>query len=173
MDTRKKGVKTMKWFENCSCEGEIKSRYRDLARKHHPDLGGDTATMQAINAAYESALKSDYRQQGFNDEKINWRWDMDAEIMEKAAELLKISKELRIEICGLWVWITGETKAVKEVLKSAGCRFAPKKSAWYWRRERDGYRRRRHKPLDMQSIRRKYGTYAMRDTDNSQVAAFA
>ncbi len=33
--------------------GEIRSAFRRLARKHHPDKGGDTAHMAEINAAYE------------------------------------------------------------------------------------------------------------------------
>ena len=35
---------------------ELKRRWQELARRHHPDLGGDTRAMQEINAAY-SALK--------------------------------------------------------------------------------------------------------------------
>ena len=31
----------------------IEAAYRALARKHHPDVGGDTRTMQAINEAYD------------------------------------------------------------------------------------------------------------------------
>ena len=31
----------------------VDAAYRCLARLHHPDLGGDTATMQGINAAYD------------------------------------------------------------------------------------------------------------------------
>jgi hypothetical protein len=31
---------------------ELKRRWQDLARRHHPDLGGDTRAMQEINAAY-------------------------------------------------------------------------------------------------------------------------
>jgi DnaJ-domain-containing protein 1 len=38
-------------------EAEIKSAYRALARKHHPDAGGDTAKIQEINAAYELLTK--------------------------------------------------------------------------------------------------------------------
>lgn len=33
---------------------EIKSAYRKLASKHHPDRGGDTATFQKIQAAYDT-----------------------------------------------------------------------------------------------------------------------
>lgn len=31
---------------------ELKRRWQALARRHHPDLGGDTRSMQEINAAY-------------------------------------------------------------------------------------------------------------------------
>lgn len=31
----------------------IKKRYRELAKKHHPDHTGDTGMMQRINLAYE------------------------------------------------------------------------------------------------------------------------
>ena len=37
-------------------EPEIKAAYRRLAREHHPDLGGDGATMANINRAYEEAM---------------------------------------------------------------------------------------------------------------------
>lgn len=32
--------------------GELRRRWQDLARRHHPDLGGDVRAMQEINAAY-------------------------------------------------------------------------------------------------------------------------
>jgi curved DNA-binding protein CbpA len=43
---------------------EIKERYRELARKHHPDAGGaESQAMQEINAAYALliAYVEDYR----------------------------------------------------------------------------------------------------------------
>lgn len=36
---------------------EIRSAYRSLAAKHHPDAGGSHEEMQRINAAYEQAKK--------------------------------------------------------------------------------------------------------------------
>ena len=36
---------------------EIRAARRDLARIHHPDAGGDPATMQAVNAAAAQALQ--------------------------------------------------------------------------------------------------------------------
>jgi hypothetical protein len=34
----------------------IKERFRELARKHHPDAGGSLDTMQELSAAYETGL---------------------------------------------------------------------------------------------------------------------
>ena len=39
----------MKYFTECKTLDELKKEYRRLAMQHHPDVGGDTATMQAIN----------------------------------------------------------------------------------------------------------------------------
>jgi DnaJ-domain-containing protein 1 len=36
---------------------QIKQRYRRLAKKYHPDLGGDPRQMQRIVAAYELLMK--------------------------------------------------------------------------------------------------------------------
>jgi len=144
-------------FYGCRTEAEIKARYRDLAKRHHPDLGGDVAAMQAVNAAYESILKGAYRAAGWDDQKVEDRWEMDKEVMEKAAELLAVPG-IAVELCGVWLWVTGETRTVRGILKLAGCRWAPKKSAWYWRREVDAVRWRGKRRLSMNEIRVKYGT---------------
>lgn len=41
---------------------EIKSAYRRLASKHHPDRGGDTKTFQEIQAAYDTLTDPQKRQ---------------------------------------------------------------------------------------------------------------
>ena len=41
------------WLKGVKTKAEAKSRYREQAKKHHPDRGGDTRTMQDINAAWD------------------------------------------------------------------------------------------------------------------------
>lgn len=43
----------MKYFENCHTLEDLKAEYRRLVKLHHPDCGGDTATMQAINDEHD------------------------------------------------------------------------------------------------------------------------
>jgi curved DNA-binding protein len=59
--------------DKAATQEEIKSAYRKLASKHHPDRGGDTATFQKIQAAYDivgdSAKRAEYdspQSQGFH-----------------------------------------------------------------------------------------------------------
>lgn len=40
---------------------QIKQRYRMLAKKHHPDMGGDPQQMQRLIAAYEFLIKDQPR----------------------------------------------------------------------------------------------------------------
>ena len=42
---------------------DIKKSYRKLASKHHPDKGGDTATFQKIQVAYDVLSDPEKRQQ--------------------------------------------------------------------------------------------------------------
>jgi hypothetical protein len=49
------------WLKGVKTKNEAKRRYRDLARKNHPDRGGDTKKMQDITTAWESAqMHSDF-----------------------------------------------------------------------------------------------------------------
>ena len=84
----------MRFFTPSMTEATIKTVYRNLSMTHHPDRGGDTATMQDLNREYEEALKGAYRAAGYTEEKAadRWsadRWSMDAELSEVAAEIYR------------------------------------------------------------------------------------
>ena len=48
----------IKYFYNCHTLEEVKRKYKELAMLHHPDRGGNTATMQEINLEYEEIQKN-------------------------------------------------------------------------------------------------------------------
>ena len=53
------------YFSHCKTLDELKAEYRRLVKKFHPDMGGDTATMQQINNEYDMmfpVLKLKYNQ---------------------------------------------------------------------------------------------------------------
>jgi hypothetical protein len=155
------------YFDGCRDEQEIKTRFRDLAKQHHPDLGGDVETMKAVNEAYEQALKGAYRKAGMEEEKVNERWSMDEEIAAMAMKVLRLKKDLQVELCGVWLWITGNTYIAKEQLKAFGCQFSGPKKAWYWRREEAGMQKWHKKVISLEEIREKYGSVVLASDQKS------
>lgn len=71
-------------------------------------------TTKAVNEAYEQALKGAYLKSGMEEEKVNERWSMDEEIAAMAMKVLRLKKDLQVELCGVWLWITGNTYLAKE-----------------------------------------------------------
>ena len=55
-----------------SSDSEIKSAYRQLAKKHHPDKGGNSEHFANINAAYDN-IKDHNARQNFDDEPSNFQ----------------------------------------------------------------------------------------------------
>lgn len=152
----------MSYFTDCNTIEEIKQRYKDLAKQHHPDLGGDTKTMQDVNREYHDALKGNDKKQS---DGFTYHYNMEVEqaIIDKISELLKALKDfdgINLWLVGRWVWIDGETKPAKEVLKEQQCRWASKHKRWYWRHESD---RSRGKGGDFEQIANKYGMASIKE----------
>lgn len=141
-------MKTMNFFGNCATLDALKAEYKRLAKQYHPDMGGDTATMQAINAQYEAAFN---RMSG---NATNGTTETAVDFINIISALMKI-KGIVCEQCGSWLWISGDTKPVKEQLKAAGCRWASKKKMWYWK-PAGSYSRGSNASMDY--IRAKYGS---------------
>lgn len=150
----------MKWFNNPQNLEELKKQYRDLAMQNHPDRGGSVEAMQEINSEYDklfSRLKnihakaSDKKTDGSAKHETQETPEEFRNIIEKLIHMEGIT----IEICGSWIWVSGNTFQHKENLKSAGFKWASKKSMWYWY---SGEYHRSGKTMTMEKIREKYGS---------------
>lgn len=146
----------MKYFAACTTLDELKKEYRRLAMIHHPDHGGDTATMQAINGEYSEAFARLKAQHNAAADEAHQTTETPEEFITIISQLLRFPG-LIVELCGSWLWITGETYAIKDQLKAAGCRWSSSKKAWYWHHPEEGHRW--HKgTATMSDIRTKYGS---------------
>ena len=150
----------MNYFADCQTVEEIKAKYRKLARENHPDLGGNLETMKLINNQYEQALqRSDGQKTTGTDKKEHtYRYDqeVEAEIMEIILKLLLVVNDSKVEVIliGRWIWITGDTKPIKEELKELKCKWHRDRSCWFWRSSSDrGY----GKGGDLDDLANKYG----------------
>jgi hypothetical protein len=137
------------YFEGCTTQAEIKARYRELARKHHPDMGGDLRTMQEINTQASKAMsegaKSEARDRQRTAHAENRKsaadfHDLD-EVTEEIRTMIEFALNLNgvdVELMGLWVWLTGNTKTHREAFKAwnetheTKWKWSPKKTAWYF-----------------------------------------
>lgn len=143
------------YFKDCKTLNEVKALYRQLAKDNHPDNGGDTATMQAINTQYARAISIIANNLDLSPE------DIDAEILnarqyQDAVNAIINLPGITIELCGGWLWVNGETKQYKDILKANGFYFAFKKLSWYFRSVE--YKTRNHRPYSMDQIRNRYGS---------------
>jgi curved DNA-binding protein CbpA len=161
-----------KYFEGCQTADQIKERYRKLALEHHPDRGGDTRTMQEINAEYAFVMRSATRAANPGKSAEEYAsMDEVSEAIRQAIERIIRLDGITIEICGLWVWVSGDTYPVRETLKGAGYRFSRKKVSWYFA----GVPTRSKQTHSMDYIRDHYGSQKIMRPDqqdqNYRVAA--
>lgn len=153
----------MKYFTNCTTIEEVKKLYKDLAKLHHPDRGGDTATMQAINNEYALAVRLIAKGEGLTQEQTESAIYDSEEYAQAINKVINLAG-IKLEVVGNWLWITGETKQHKDILKGEPARFtwAKKKddfSAWFFRT--DAWKTRNREKMSLDSIRTKYGSQTL------------
>lgn len=120
---------------------DLKRAYHKAARAAHPDLGGTKEAMQALNAEYEKAVERIQREMktgkaGTKAAETGTETETEtAETMKQFAEVLQVLYSLEgitIELCGTWLWISGNTYGHKDALKAAGCKWSSSKKMWYY-----------------------------------------
>ena len=168
-----------RYFAECQSLNELKAAYKRLAMLHHPDRGGDLRTMQAINAEYDAMFERfkfdpidperEYEAHAERATGVHSTAEV-AEDFRKIIDALMKLDGIEIELCGSWLWISGDTFAVKDELKAAGCRWQRKKQKWYWHppEARTGYSKR---AASMSHIRAKYGSQLIKGKDDAKRAA--
>lgn len=156
----------MKYFDNCKTLDELKKEYRRLTFANHPDRGGDTATMAAINSEYDAVFPRLKAQHNASADDYHKTTEAPEEF-RNICEILLHMDGLTIELCGSWLWISGETMKHKDGLKAAGCKWASKKKMWSWHHEEDGRSWYRGKK-SIGEIRIKYGSEIIGSTGEAR-----
>ncbi len=156
----------MKYFEGLTQEIEIKARYKQLAKQYHPDLGGDTAIMQQINTQYEQVLQGAYQKAGKSITEIDELLKNDMQAATALQMIIGLTN-ISVELCGNWIWITGDTRPVKDLLKKANFFWATKKEAWYWRPPEQKFSRKGG-TRDLAWIRANHGTSSLNKESNKK-----
>lgn len=152
------------YFKKVNSIEELKKQYFALAKKHHSDInGGSDEAMKAINAEYAELFKvyKDIHQNARKDNE-NATYKAEKATTEAAADFTGIVSELLkmqgvcVELCGRWLWISGNTIKHKDKLKTLGCKWCSKKKMWSWHSPEDSVYKHRAKEMD--EIRSVYGS---------------
>lgn len=129
----------------------IKKAYRKACAQYHPDRNpAGLEMMKLVNQAYEE-LKDKSGEQKKNDNDLS---SYGEDIFNALSKIIHLGFD--IEICGAWVWLHGDTKPHKELLKEAGFMWAPKKMLWYYRPS--DYKSRGRGRFSMDEIRNTHGS---------------
>tara|TARA_R100001530_G_scaffold127295_1_gene96468 strand:+ start:129 stop:617 length:489 start_codon:yes stop_codon:yes gene_type:complete len=144
--------------------GDLKTAYRLACKKYHPDINPNSLElMKLINVAYDF-LKEHLNKWSFDNIKDDIGID---EILQEIFDKIKRFAGINSEVCGTWLWVSGDTKPYKEQFKEAGLKWARKKGMWYWRPA--GYRKRGKKVFSIDEIRSKYGSVGLNQEESQQV----
>lgn len=146
-------MKNTQFFSGLKTLKAIKDEYKHLVKIHHPDVGGDTATMQEINRQYGDAIDW-IKKHGEGFEQAAARQEVPEKYAAAVAAVVNLAG-IDVDLVGSWIWVTGSTYLHKDIIKAAGYRWASKKRAWYWRPEDCAVSRSSKKSLD--EIKDKYG----------------
>jgi len=145
---------------------EIKVCYRRASARFHPDRNpAGLEMMKLVNAAWQAL--SDYVPGDCRgDNETEWH-DLGEEMNSALNAIMGLG--LTIEVCGSWIWVSGDTRPYKEVLKEAGYRWAPKKKLWHFRPS--DYKSFSRGKFSMDEIRTKHGSYNVNSKVQRKIAA--
>ena len=143
-------------FKDIEGINEAKKIYKELAKKLHPDVGGDNEMFKLLNEVYNNILENG----------LNFLNDSEFDLeLEKVISKILHFENIIIEVVGSWIWLSGDTKAIKETLKELNFKWASKKKMWYYG-EMKG---RNPKQKSMDDIKAKYGCQTVQTKPSPRV----
>ena len=144
-------------FEVVTGINEAKKVFKQLAKKLHPDVGGSNEKFKLLNTIYNDILEN----------KIYFSNDTKFDIeLEKIISQILHYENITIELVGSWIWLSGDTKEIKEKLKELNFKWASKKKMWYYG-EMKG---RNPKQKSMDEIKSKYGSQTFKKKEKTKLA---
>ena len=120
----------MNYFKNVTSLNDLKKEYRKLAKKYHPDCNSTDTNqiMKDINRQYKLLFEQLKHTKNTNEDNQS---ENVYTFMNIINELIKY-ENINIDIIGSWLWIDGNTYAIKDQLKATGFKWSKNKKKWYY-----------------------------------------
>ena len=129
------------YFVNCQTAEELKKEYHKLAMKMHPDNGGDENEFKQMQIEFSKLWNVLKNVHVTKDGKTYDTTGTDRATTETAEEFMDIINRLmfvdalHVEMCGSWIWVSGDTKSYREFLKELGFQYSANKQMWYYHKD--------------------------------------
>lgn len=138
----------------------VKQAYRKACKAFHPDRNpAGLEMMKAVNVAY--AVLKDVTANIENSDILY------SEKLNKAINAIISLEGVVVEVCGSWVWLSGNTKPHKEEIKAFGYFWASKKKQWYFRPS--DYKSKSRGGFSMDEIRSIHGSSEVKRKDKPRI----
>jgi len=134
---------------------DLKKQYFKLAKKYHPDMGGTTIQFQALQKDYEDLLKKLLAGSSLNSEQKTNEIIIDKAIRD-IIDILISFENINIEVIGKWLWISGNTYPIKDILKGSGMFPIKKNNVFYWVYKGSDSKGKGN--MTIEEIKKKYGS---------------
>ena len=144
-------------FKGIEGINEAKKIYKQLAKKLHPDVGGSDELFKMLNSIYTNILENGIY---FSNE---FKFDLE---IEKIISQILHYENILIEVVGSWVWVSGDTREIKEKLKELNFKWASKKKLWFYG-EMKG---RNPNEKSMEDIKSKYGFETVKTKEKGKIS---
>ena len=163
----------MTYFKNCKNIEDVKETYRKLAKKLHPDCGGDAEEFKKMMNEYKAAFncfKNIHRNQKADqtEQKTEYREQTAEEFADIINKVIHLDG-VEIEIVGSWVWLSGNTYPHKETIKAAGFFFSSKHKKWYWNGATK--KSRKHTRLTFEQVKDIHGSQKVKTATQARLTA--
>ena len=144
-------------FKGIEGINEAKKIYKQLAKKLHPDVGGSDELFKMLNSIYTNIIENKIY---FTNE---FKFDLE---IEKIISQILHYENILIEVVGSWVWVSGDTREIKEKLKELNFKWASKKKLWFYG-EMKG---RNPNEKSMEDIKSKYGCETVKTKEKGKIS---
>ena len=145
----------MKFFKNIETIEELKKEYKILAKELHPDMNKNvdtTAQFQEMQNEYEelfNQVKNIHKNS--SGEKYTKETNETIEEYKNIIDRIIHFENVVIEVIGSWIWLTGDTKKYKEIIKELNFKWSPNKLAWYY--HKDKFRKKSNNNYSIDELR--------------------